>query len=182
MTFLQHLFFWNFKGPESNKWRPEPGGNPTKYIDSLPTFLKRTDLEATVVDIAPFVAGAGGLAHTSQIHQFGFTVPASVFRNVKTMTAMHRTVLYLAPVVFACQAVGFEYRDFIPRFAHERELRRDEEEVRKHVDAGMYIGGGIYAVRMAFKVGARYWAPIDIVMGGALTDLLQREYIKAHGF
>ena len=180
MAFLQHLFFWKFKEPESNKWRPEPGGNPNKHIDNLPTFMKRTDLAATVVDVAPFIAGAGGLAHVSQIHSIGFTVPASVFRNVKTMTAMHRTTLYLTPLVLVCQAIGFQYRDFIPRLAHERELRRDEEGVRKHVDAGMYVGGCIYALRMAFKVGARYWAPIDVVMGGALTGLLQIEYIKAH--
>lgn len=178
---LEYLFFWNYKTPDSNKWRPEPGNNPTKYVDNLPAALKRTDLEATVVDVAPFVAGVGGLAHISQIHEFGFTARASIFTNVKTMTAMHRTVVYLTPLVLACQAAGVEYRSLIPRWAHDRELRRDEEEVRKHVDVGMAIGSVSWVTRMFFKLGARCWAPIDIVTGGALADLLQREYIKAHG-
>lgn len=179
---LQYLFFWNYKNAESNRWRPEPGHNPTKYINNLPNPVKRTDLEATVVDIAPFVAGMGGLAHISQIHDFGFTAPASIFRNVKTMTAMHRTVVYLTPLVLACQAGGIEYRNFIPRWAHDRELRRDEEEVRQHIDVGMAIGSISWITRMFFRFGARYWAPIDIVAGGALADLMHREYLKAHGF
>ena len=57
-----------------------------------------------MVDVAPFVAGFGGLAHVSQVHSFGFTAPASVFRNVKTMTAMHRAVIFSVPLVFAAQA------------------------------------------------------------------------------
>ncbi|CZT25799.1 uncharacterized protein RCC_11468 [Ramularia collo-cygni] len=175
------LFFWVSKTPSDNQWRPQPGNSPTIY-SSLPPILRRLDLHATVVDCAPFIAGAGGLAHLSQLNDFGFTAPASIFRNIKTMTAMHRTTLYLAPLILAFQAAGLEYRTYIPRWSHERELRRDEEEVRKHIDVGMGIGSLSWLVRMSFKVGVRYWAPIDIVMGGALADLLHREYVKAHGF
>lgn len=138
------------------------------------------DIEATVVDVAPFVAGAGGIAHISQINSFGFTASPSVFRNVRTLTAMHRTVVFLAPAILAFQAAGFDYRYFIPRWAHEREMGRGEVEVRQHVDAGMKLGSFIWVARMIFKLGARFWAPIDIVMGGALADLMHREYIRAH--
>ncbi|KAI5370613.1 hypothetical protein Slin14017_G014920 [Septoria linicola] len=182
MAFLQYLFFWNLKVPDrgDNDWHPQIGRNPIQYIDNLSSFLKRTDIDATMVDAAPFVAGVGSLAHVSQIHAFGFTAPASVFRNVKTMTAMHRTVVFLVPFILTMQAAGIQYRTFIPRWCHERELRRDEAEVRKHVDVGAYIGGSIWIARLLFKVGLRYWAPIDVVMGGALSDLLHREYVKAH--
>lgn len=95
---------------------------------------------------------------------------------------MHRTTLYLSPLILAFQAGGLDYRTYIPRWCHTRELRRDEEEVRKHIDVGMAIGSLGWITRMAFKVGVRYWAPIDIIMGGALADLLHREYVKAHGF
>jgi hypothetical protein len=139
-------------------------------------------MEATVVDTAPIVAGVGGFAHLSQIPHFGFTAPASVFRNVQTMTAMHRTVLVVAPLVLTCQAVGLEYRFAIPRWCHPRELRRDEEEVRRHVQVGMAVGGGLWVARLLFRFGARYWAPIDVVMGGALADLMHREWVKAHEF
>lgn len=98
------------------------------------------------------------------------------------MTAIHRTTVFLPPLVLAFQAAGLDYRTYIPRWAHSRELRRDEEEVRKHIDVGMGIGGIGWILRLAFKVGPRYWAPIDIIMGGALADLLHREYLKAHGF
>ena len=179
---LEYLFFWNYKTNADNSWRPEPGQNPTQYIDNLPATLKRTDLEATAVDVAPIVVGAGGFAHLLQLPHFGFTSPMSIFRNVRTMTAMHRTVLFVTPVVLACQAAGIEYRYFIPRWSHERELRRDEEEVRQHVDVGMAIGSMSWASRMVFRIGARYWAPIDIILGGALADLMDREDRKAHGF
>ena len=123
----------------------------------------------------------GGVAHISQAHQFGFTAHASVFRNIKTMTAMHRTVLFLTPLVFICQAWGWEYRSFIPRWAHDRERRRDEKDVREQVDVGMAFGAATWLARMVFKIGARYWSPIDVVMGGALADLMHREYMRAHG-
>lgn len=175
------IFFWVSKTSADNQWRPQPGQDPKKYL-SLPTVLQRADLHAMVVDCAPFIAGAGGLAHASQAMDFGFTAPASIFRNVKTMTAMHRTTLILSPFILACQAAGLEYRTYIPRWAHSRELRRDEEEVRKHIDVGIGIGSLSWILRMCFKFGARFWAPIDVVMGGALADLLHREYCKAHGF
>lgn len=117
-----------------------------------------------------------------QLNSLGWTAPASVFRNVKTMTAMHRAVLYLTPLVLLCQAAGWDYRRFIPRWNHERERRRDEAEVRQQIDAGMGFGAGVWVVRMYFlSVAKAYWAPMDIVMGGALADLLHREYVKAHG-
>ncbi|KAK3117350.1 hypothetical protein LTR53_001340, partial [Teratosphaeriaceae sp. CCFEE 6253] len=172
---LQYLFFWNTKTPEDNAYHPEVNGSSTITTANLPTWLKRIDPEAACVDIAPFVAGVGGLAHLRQANDFGFTARASIFSNPKTLLAMHRTVLYLTPVVLLCQATGIEYRNFVPRWSHERERRRDEEEVRGHVDFGLYAGTACWFVRMyGFRVGARYWAPIDIVMGGALSDLLHR--------
>ena len=145
--------------------------------------MKRTDIEAAVVDVAPAVAGAGGFAHISQLNNLGWTAPASVFRNRTTMMAMQKTVLYLTPIVLLCQAAGLEYRSFIPRWSHDRERRRDEDEVRKHVDVGMGLGAVSWVLRMyVFNVGRLYWAPLDVVMGGALADLMHREYCKAHGF
>lgn len=180
-SILQYLFFWNLKSPQDNHWRPQPGQNPLTYLDNLPQFLKRTDLEATIVDTAPFIAGAGSLAHLSQLQNFGFTSHWSIFSNPKTLMTMHRTTLLVAPMIFVCQALGWEYRYAIPRWCHERELRREEEEVRQHVDVGMGLGAAVWFSRLAFKFGPRYWAPIDIVMGGALADLMHREYMKAHG-
>lgn len=180
-SVIQYLFFWNLKSPHDNDWRPQAGRNPTQYIDNLPSFLKRTDIEATVVDTAPFIAGAGGLAHISQLNDFGFTAHASIFKNVKTLTAMHRATLIVAPLVLMCQASGIDYRYAIPRWCHDRELRRDEEQVRQHVDVGMGLGAAVWFSRLAFRFGTRFWAPMDIVMGGALADLMHREYMKAHG-
>ena len=118
----------------------------------------------------------------SQLNSLGWTAPANIFRNRTTMMAMHRTVLFLTPLVFLCQAAGVEYRSFIPRWSHDRERRRDEEDVRKQVDAGMGIGGVSWLLRLyVFKLGRVYWAPLDVVMGGALADLMHREYCKAHG-
>ena len=179
---LDDLFFWKHKQSSDNDWHPQSGQNPVTYIDNLPQWTKRTDIEATVVDTAPFIAGAGGVAHMRQLNNLGWTVPASVFRNRSTMMAMHRTVLFLTPLVLLCQAVRIEYRDFIPRWSHDRERRREESDVRQQVDAGMGIGAVSWFLRLyVFKVGRMYWAPLDIVMGGALADLMHREYIKAHG-
>lgn len=179
---LDTLAFWRHKQPQDNAWHPYPGASPHQYVDNLPTWIKRQDLEAAVVDTAPFVVGVGGLAHLRQANDFGLTAHASIFRNTLTMTAMHRAVLFLTPVILGCQATGVDYRYVIPRWAHDRERRRDEEEVRKHVDVGMYLGAACWFFRMyGFRAGTRYWAPLDIVMGGALADLMQREYIKAHG-
>ncbi len=201
---LDTLFFWNYKQPSENDWRPQIGADPVKYLDRLPTAIKRTDLQASVVDVreqwwdcdldstsansialqvAPFICGAGGLAHMSQLNNLGWTVPASIFRNKATMTAMHRTGLFLTPLLLVLQAAGIGYRQYIPRWSHDRERRRDEEEVRKHVDVGMGMGAVAWALRMyAFNLGRAYWFPVDVVMGGALADLLHREYCKAHGF
>jgi len=90
------------------------------------------------------------------------------------MTAMHRSVLFFAPLILVLQGAGLEYRTLIPRWCHERERHRYEEEVRQHVDAGAYFGSLIWVSRMVLKVGMRYWAPIDIVLGGALSDVLHR--------
>jgi hypothetical protein len=179
---LSDLFFWNNKAPSDNDWRPVPSGSSITHINNLPPWIKRTDIEAAVVDTAPFIAGAGGLAHTSQLNNLGWTAPANVFRNYKTMMAMHRTVLFLTPMILLCQAAGLEYRNFIPRWSHDRERRRGEEDVRRQVEAGMGIGGVSWLLRLyVFKIGRVYWAPIDVVMGGALADLMHREYYKAHG-
>lgn len=95
---------------------------------------------------------------------------------------MHRAVLLLTPLVLLCQAAGLEYRQLMPRWSHDRERRREEGEVRRHVDWGMGLGAVGWVVRMyVFKVGRRYWAPLDVVIGGALADLMHREYCKAHG-
>ncbi|TKA80635.1 hypothetical protein B0A55_01861 [Friedmanniomyces simplex] len=179
---LQYLFFWTSKTPLDNAYHPLVNGSPTKQISNLPRWLQNLDPQAATVDIAPFVAGVGGLAHIRQANDFGFTARASVFANPKTLLAMHRTILYVTPVILLCQASGIEYRDFIPRWSHERERRRDEEEVRKHVDVGMLAGAACWVLRMyGLRWGRVYWAPMDVVMGGALADLLHREYVKAHG-
>lgn len=179
---LNTFFFWTTKTPPDNQWHPIASGNPIRYPDNLPPWLKRTDIAATTVDVAPFVAGAGGLAHIRQANHFGFDAHASIFRNPKTLTAMHRSVIYLTPLVLACQVAGLEYRTYIPRWCHDRERRRDEEEVRLHVDVGMYAGVACWFVRIyGLRLGRAYWAPIDVIMGGALADLMHREYCKAHG-
>ncbi|KAK5132615.1 hypothetical protein LTR08_008814 [Meristemomyces frigidus] len=179
---LHTLFFWTHKTPQDNEWRPAPGGSPTKFTVNLPQMIERLDPEAACVDVAPFVAGAGGLAHLRQLNQFGFEARASVFHNPKTLMAMHRTMLLLTPLVLVCQAAGVEYRNLVPRWCHDRERRREEEEVRMHVDVGMYAGAALWLARMyGLRKGRAYWSPIDVVMGGALTDLLHREYNKAHG-
>jgi hypothetical protein len=179
---LSDLFFWNNKTPADNDWHPVPSGSSIAHIDNLPPWIKRTDIEAAVVDTAPFIAGAGGFAHMSQLNNLGWTAPANVFRNYRTMMAMHRTVLFLTPLILLCQAAGLEYRNVIPRWSHDRERRRDEEDVRRQVEAGMGIGGVSWLLRLyVLKIGRAYWAPIDVVMGGALADLMHREYYKAHG-
>ena len=179
---LTDLFYWNNKTPTSNDWHPRPGGSSVTRIDNFPPWMKKADIEAAVVDTAPFVAGAGGLAHMSQLNNLGWTAPANIFRNRTTMMAMHRTVLFLTPLILLCQAARLEYRSLIPRWSHDRERRRDEEDVRKQVEAGMGIGGLSWLLRLyVFKAGRAYWAPIDVVMGGALADLMHREYYKAHG-
>ena len=176
------MFFWRKKTSTDNDWHPRPGADPVQYNDRLPAWIKRQDFEAMTVDCAPFVAGAGGLAHLGQLNKLGWTAPASIFRNRTTMMAMHRTVLCLTPLILLCQALGLEYRNFIPRWSHDRERRRDEEQVRHHVQFGMGAGVLMWAARMYFlRLGTAYWTPIDAIMGGALADLAHREYVKAHG-
>jgi len=179
---LSTFFFCNAKTPSDNLWRPQPGANPTQYTDNLPSWTKRADLEATIVDVAPFIAGVGALAHLRQLNDFGLTAHASIFRNPKTLMAMHRTTCALTPVVLACQVAGLDYRFLIPRWASDRELRRDEEQVRRHVDFGMCAGVACWVIRMyGLRMGTRYWAPLEVIVGGALADLAHREYCKAHG-
>jgi len=179
---LQSLLFWTTKTPLDNAYHPLVNGSPTTQTSNLSPWLPAVDPQAAIVDIAPFVAGAGGLAHLRQANDFGFTARASVFANAKTLTAMHRSVVVLAPVVLFCQASGVEYRNFVPRWSHERERRRDEGEVRGHVDVGMLVGAACWVIRMyGLRAGRAYWAPVDVMMGGALADLMHREYCKAHG-
>nr|POE88054.1 hypothetical protein CFP56_11283 [Quercus suber] len=184
---LKHLFFWNFKTPSSNAWHPvlhqhpAPPGRDSSSTSRLPSWLQRADPEALVVDVAPFIVGAGAFAHLRQALDFGFTAHASVFRNPQTLRALHRATNVLVPVVLCCQMLGVEYRNVIPRFAGEREWRREESEVRNHVDVGMAIGLSCWAVRvMGLRMGRTYWGTIDVVLGGALADLMHREYLKAH--
>ena len=132
--------------------------------------MKKADVEAAVVDTAPFIAGAGGFAHMSQLNNLGWTAPANVFRNRTTMMAMHRTVLFLTPFILLCQVSGLEYRSFIPRWSHDRERRRDEEDVRKQVEAGMGIG--------ALSLAATTWSvPTHATVAGGVDLLLGRVHI-----
>ena len=80
------------------------------------------------------------------------------------------------------QAARIEYRNFIPRRSTTHELKRDEEEVRRHIDVGAYLGALSWVGRMVMRVGVRYWAPIDVVLGGAGADVLHREYVRTHAF
>lgn len=180
---LEDLLFWQWKTQSDNDWHPRPGENPVEFVANLPSWLRRIDPEAMAVDVAPFICGAGGIAHLRQINSLGWTAPISVFRNTRTMMAMQRTSIILPAIVLLCQAAGYEYRNFIPRWSHDRERRRDEAEVREHVETGAFIGFGGWIVRMyLLRIGRAYPSPtLDTIMGGALADLLFREYWKAHG-
>lgn len=184
MSFLQYFFFWNYKQSTDNLWHPVPGGNPTKTVTNLPPWTSRLDPEATIVDAAPLVFGAGALAHLSQLNDLGWTAQANIFKNPRTLAAVHRTTLFLIPAILTLQAADVSYRYFIPRWAHDRERGRDEEQVRKHVEAGMALGVLGYVARMtvlANPLGRRFWAPAEVVLGGGLADLMHREFVKAHG-
>ena len=184
MSFLTYLFFWNYKDSQSNAWHPYPGANPTKHLTNLPAWTYRLDPEAAVVDTAPFAFGAGALAHLRQLNDLGWTAQANIFKNPRTLRAVHRTTLFLVPVVLALQVVGVEYRYCIPRWAHERERGRDEEQVRQHVEAGMGLGALGWVARMTVfrnPLGRKFWAPVEVVLGGGLADLMHREFVKAHG-
>ncbi|OAG07514.1 uncharacterized protein CC84DRAFT_1243093 [Paraphaeosphaeria sporulosa] len=179
---FQSLLFWSSKTPLDNAWHPQIGRCPTQYTKNLPLVLQRTDAEATLVDAAPFIASIGALRYASQLFNFGFTVSANVFKNVRTLTALHTSTLLFVPMVLSLQAAGVEYRNFIPRWRTAAESTRDEEEVRRHVDAGAYLGGMAWVARLIMRVGVRYWAPIDVVLGGAGADVLHREYVRTHAF
>jgi hypothetical protein len=181
---LHDLYFWQHKAPQDNKWRPLAGADPTKRTTNLPGWAN-VDVEAAVPDMAPFIAGAGTLAYLRQLPHLGWTVPVNPFVNHLTMTTMHRTTLFVTPLFLLLQVAGKDYRQLIPRWCNDREQRRDEAEARHHVDAGMLMGLGVWALRMFILGGAagtKYWAPMDVILGGALTDLLHREHRKAHGF
>ncbi|TKA23842.1 hypothetical protein B0A50_06977 [Salinomyces thailandicus] len=183
MSSLQYLFFWNFKDHTDNQWHPDPIHSNIKRLNNLPTQLKRLDIDATCVDAAPFIFSAGALAYIRQLHLFPLEAHASPFRNLRTLAAWHRATLVVAPVVLACQGLGLDYRMLIPRWCSDWERRREEEEVRGHVAFGMYAGAASWFIRMyGLRRGRAYWAPIDVIMGGALTDLAHREYYKTHNF
>ena len=178
------LYFWQYKTPQDNSWRPRPGQSPITHTTNLPLWFQRADVEAAIPDVAPFIVGAGTVAYLKQLPHLGWTAPANPFINQMTMRTMQWTTLFVTPLVLALQVAGKDYRQFIPRWSHDREDRRDEAEVRQHITAGMSLGLGVWAMRMFVLGGVtrKYWAPMDVILGGALTDLLHREHGKAHGF
>ena len=176
----QSVSYWSIKTPSDNAWHPQIGQCPTRYTKNFPTILQRTDIEATLVDAAPYIASVGALRHASQAYDIGFTVSAKVFKNFKTLNALHKSTLLFIPLVLSLQAAGIEYRNLIPRWSTDRERYRQEEEVRQHVDVGAYLGALSWIGRMITRVGVRYWAPIDVVLGGAGADVLHREYFRTH--
>ncbi|QIX02534.1 hypothetical protein AMS68_008051 [Peltaster fructicola] len=172
-SLLEHLMYWKHKSPGDNLWHPIPREVPRSPV------WKRIDIEAAVVDIAPFVAGAGAFAYMRQINDFGFTTTASVFGNRRTVLATHRASLVMAGAVLGLQVAGIEYRQYIPRWASDRESRRDDEEARQHIDAGMIAGLGILLTRTILRKGPSP-SLMDVILGGALGDVLLREYFRAH--
>jgi hypothetical protein len=180
---LEDFYYWRYKTPRDNAWRPLAGASPIKNSTNLPTWTQNLDLEAAVPDVALFIAGASAFAYLRQLPHLGWTAPVNPFINQKTMIAMHRTTIFLTPTILLLQVAGKDYRQFIPRWNHDRERRRGEVEARQHVNAGMAFGLGVWTLRMFVfgGVGRKYWAPMDVILGGALTDLLHREHRKAHG-
>jgi hypothetical protein len=175
-----YLFFWNLKTPTDNHWHPYPGASPTKHLTTAPTWSKNLDLPATAVDAAPFVFLSGALTHLRQLPHLGSTARFSPLTNPLTMQALHRSALVSVPAILLAQAVGLEYRYAIPRWSHERERARDEEQARSHVEVGMFVGGAVMVGRSLAGLGPR-WSLVDLVLGGAVADLLLREYYKSHG-
>lgn len=174
-----YLFWWNLKTPNDNLWHPYPGASPSKHVTTAPDWTSRLDLPATAVDAAPFMVGAGAITYLRQYSSLGWTVPANPFVNPRTMTAMHRSAMIAVPAILLAQAAGVEYRYAIPRWSHERERARDEEQARNHVETGMFVGGVVMVGRSLAKMGPR-WSLMDLVLGGAIADLALREYYKAH--
>ena len=184
MSFLAYLFFWHHKAPQDNTWHPVPGASatPAHLTNRLPSWTSKLDPEAAIVDASPLILASGAIAHFSQLNSLGWTVPASIFANQRTMLTSHRATLVLPPLLMLLQSLGVEYRYYIPRWAHERERGRDEAQVREHVNAGMGLGLIAYVARMAvFGAGRRFWAPIEVVLGGGLADVMHREFTRAHG-
>jgi hypothetical protein len=175
-----YLFFWNLKTSTDNDWHPYPGASPTKYLTTAPAWSKRLDLPATAVDAAPFVFLSGALTHLRQLPHLGSTARFSPLANPLTMQALHRSALVSVPAILLAQAVGLEYRYVIPRWSHDRERARDEEQARSHVEVGMFVGGAVMVGRSLAGLGPR-WSLVDLVVGGAVADLLLREYYKSHG-
>lgn len=174
---LDWFMYWKHKQSTDNLWRPIPRGLDSRL--GLPIWVQRIDVEAAVVDAAPFIVGAGAFAYLRQINEFGLTTTASVFGNRKTVLATHRASVIATSMVFGLQAAAVDYRQYIPRWASDREARRDEEEARQHIDAGMAAGCGILLVRTILKKGPTP-SLMDIVLCGALGDVLLREYFRAH--
>jgi hypothetical protein len=186
MGLTDIFLFWRTKTPEDNLWHPLPYSlrRHDKNAAAAPSSSEpwnRINLAAAAVDTAPFVAGAGALAHISQLNSFGFTAHASVFKNPRTLTTMNRATLVLFPAVLVCQMMDIQYRYAIPRWCSVRERRRDEDEARKHVLVGMDVGFAVWAVRLfVLGLGRRYWGPVDAVISGALADLMLREWWRTH--
>jgi hypothetical protein len=176
-----YLFFWNLKTLQDNAWHPFPGASSTTYLSNLPAWTQKLDLAATAVDAAPFVTASGTIAYLSQLNNLGWTVPASPFANKLTISTLHRSALIATPVILGLQALDVQYRYLIPRWASERERRRDEEQARNHVEVGMLGGGALMIARTLAGMGPR-WSLLDVVLGGALADVLLREYYRAHDF
>lgn len=175
-----YLFYWNLKTPTDNLWHPLPGASPTKHLTTAPSWTQRLDLAATCVDAAPLIFTAGSLAYLRQLPSMGLTTSFSPLHNSRTLSAMHRSALLAVPAVLLAQAAGWEYRYAIPRWSHERERARDEEQARRHVEVGMFAGGAVMVARSLARLGPR-WSLMDWVLGGAFADLALREYYKAHG-
>lgn len=183
---MSWLMFWNHKKPEDNLWHPIPGAR--KIPHHAPRWLqnpwmRRLDFEALAVDVTPYVLGAGTITHVSQVNQFGFTAHASVFKNPRTLSAMHTTANYAGLLVTILQLGQYNYRQLIPRWASERERRRDEEQARSHVLTGMIIGAGIGSARAVYTFRTRGYLSLsllEVVLGGGLADILLREYYRAH--
>lgn len=180
MKMAPWYIYWANKTPTDNAWHPLPGANP--WSPTLPSLLHRLDPEALAVDAAPLIAGAGSFAHFRQLPSLGWTAQANIFKNPRTMGAMHLTSTVCLVAIAGCQLAGVEYRNFIPRWASDRERRREEEVVRQQVRVGMGVGlVASWPLGRWRPLGARV-SPLGCLMLGALLDLAHREYNKAHGF
>jgi hypothetical protein len=171
---LDSLLYWKHKQPLDNQWRPVPGQASVK----LPGTFEQLDVKAMVVDAAPIVGSVAAATHISQVRSFGTTASANPFTNVKTVAALNRAATRVPLLLLLCQAADLNYRTYIPRWANERELERDEESVREHVGIAMENGAALYLTRMICKLGAKtFRAPVDILVFGAFGDMVQRNFV-----